>query len=240
MLAVAGAVTPQNTAVPGTVTTGPAPGGVLTPVNVEAKENACPAFGPNYPGAETPVEAPGINDPFEQAWFFTLKYEVGPHWKTDSPQNPEIAAGLCETAEQKKNCGYRNHPKFAGGETKFGIAQGPNQGVSVRNLDYNGARTIGYNKYWLKGPAAYSEGGRQKLAVMLFDMCFLHGPGGANKIKDNANIKGLDDVAACEALSASQKRYIEGLVEDNPAREMYKKGWLARATALLDYAKKLS
>lgn len=220
----------------------------LTTAEATTRAGGCAAFGPDYgkvPGdPPEPPPTPPDNSPsepvniFEQAWYFTMTYEVGPHWETTpefSPGDADLDAGLFETGLQRKKVGYKNYPDFPGGETKFGVAQGPNANIRVRDLIYDDAISIGYRNYWEKGPKLL-EGTKPRAAIMLFDMFYLHGPGNAAHIMAQAGIDLMPDVEACAALQAAQEDFINGIVRANPSRERYRNGWIARSRALLAYA----
>ena len=220
----------------------------LTPENVDAKQNGCEAFGPDYPKDPTATNDPppanppagtppgDLTDPFEKAWYFTMTHEVGPHWTTTLPTTPDVSAGLIDTKEQRKNDGYVNTPNFPGGETKFGIAQGPNPSIKVTTMGYDPAKTAGFNNYWKHGPSTLVTT-KPKTAIMLFDINYLHGNGNGNSIKRNANLDALEDSAAAEALSAAQQKFMRDIVTNNPNRLKYLNGWLKRSRDLLEYVK---
>ena len=231
----------DNTAKTGTLETQNSTA-VLTPENVAAKESGCVPFGPTYPPdpteTSTPVPVAPLTDPFEQAWFFTMQHEVGPAWTTSSPSDAEIAAGLIETVPQRKKVGYVNLPSFPGGETKFGIAQGPNPSINVKSIDYDSAKKTGYNNYWKRGCEALVAT-KPKTAIMLFDLNYLHGVGNANVIKSNASITSLTDAQAIDALSAAQQAFMQNIIIQNPQRQRYIAGWLKRSRDLLAYVKSI-
>lgn len=215
----------------------------LNEATVKAKTQ-CEPLGPGYPKApnttNNPVPNNPITDPFERAWFYTMKHEVGPHWTQDYPNDPEVQQGLIETQAQRKKCGYVDKPGFPGGNTKFGIAAGPNR-IQVEPLTYAEAKKMGYNNYWTRGsttPASLA-GSKPKTAIILFDINYLHGTGNANKIWSAANItSGMSDVESADALTAAQKKFMNSIYEANPGRNgKYIKGWLTRATDINSYAK---
>lgn len=223
----------------------------LSEKQVEASTASCTLFGttdyPKDPGEtkdpvppSTPPSTPdGLTDPFELAWFFTMKHEVGPHWTTSSPSDPDVSQGLCETKDQQRKCGYVNTPGYPGGETKFGIAQKPNPSVDVTTLTYADAKKLGYNNYWKSSPVSCS-GKADRVAIMLFDMNYLHGGGNAKKIWADAGISSSssDDkatqLAKCAALHAARVAFIQSL----PNRT-YTKGWLNRANDCMSYVQAL-
>lgn len=219
----------------------------LSAAEAKAKQSSCAAYGPGYPADpnETnnvipPAPTPST-DPFELAWFFTMTHEVGPWWNASYPNDPDVIAGSIDTALQRKKCGYVNTRNYPGGETKFGIAQKPNPSISVTNLNYADAKKRGYNGYW-KSAKISCDGKGPYIAVMLFDMNYMHGDGNARKIWENAisagmnpNISGRDaQLTQCEILNEARVEFIKSI-----PRPEYTKGWLKRAKDCLTYIKSL-
>ncbi len=221
-------------------------GASLTSADAGARAGGCAAFSPDYPGEKTgstPEVPPSFVAPsgtvFDKAWYFTMSHEVGPHWMTQpqySPGDSELDAGLYDTTAQRKKVGYVQHPSDPGGVTKFGVAQGPNPKIDVKDINYDNAKLTGYNNYWLKGPNTY-EAAKPKTAVMLMDMFYLHGAGNVKgSILPRANIDSLNDDDSCRALQASQATYFQNLVAAKPGRSVFMKGWMKRSNELLAYA----
>jgi murein DD-endopeptidase MepM/ murein hydrolase activator NlpD len=184
-------------AVPLTATGGSAPqaqsGAAVTSADVAARTD-CPAP-PDYPAdpnapepAAEAAPAGSSTDPFELAWKFTMRYEVGPHWAVPAgatPTDPEIVAGLCETASQKHKTGYKMWIGSSGGETKFGIAKSGNPKTDIKAIDYKGCKDLGYSNYWSRGnvvPKTIAAAGGTYLSIFLFDCNYQHGPGGGATI----------------------------------------------------------
>lgn len=220
---------------------------VLTPSNVDAREGNCPdaANYPKDPDAkdETPVPAGDMSSAFEYAWFFTMTHEVGPHWTTASPNDPEVAAGLIETAAQRKKVGYVNMAADPGGETKFGVAQKPNPSINVRTITYEQAKNTGFNNYWARGTPGPKNlsATKPKTAVMLFDINYMHGVGAANKMFSNAGITDtLSDDDSLKALFNSRVATINSIVQNNPQRKIFLNGWTRRANEAYAYAQKFT
>lgn len=218
----------------------------LTASEAAARSSSCAPFGPSYPPADPPETddpppAPTPTEPFELAWFFTMTHEVGPFWTDTLAGTPDVAAGLIETAIQRRNVGYVNTANFPGGETKFGVAQKPNPSISVRAIDYAGAKRLGFNNYW-KGAPITCVGKGAYLAIMLFDLNYLHGGGNARKIWNDAVAGGMNEAAssqadqllACEVLTDARVQFIEQITQ--PA---YQRGWLKRARDTLAYVRSL-
>jgi murein DD-endopeptidase MepM/ murein hydrolase activator NlpD len=216
----------------------------LTPAEVQARQQGCAPFGPSYPAdpADTsdPVPTGLPNDPFELAWYFTMKHEVGPFWSSSSPSDSEVSAGLIDTAAQRKKVGYVNTVNYPGGETKFGVAQKPNPGLVVKTATYDAAKKVGYNSYWKSAPKSCINV-PPYLAIMLFDMNYLHGGGNAKTIWNNSGISSVPlgasqgtQLAACEELYAARVAFIRRI-----PRPEFTVGWLKRAKDCLEYIKTL-
>lgn len=219
----------------------------LTPAEVKARSTSCAAFGPTYQQAEPPettdpTPSPVPGDAFEAAWYFTMTEEVGPHWMTApqfSPGDAELDAGLHETKAQARKTGYVNTPNYPGGETKFGVAQKPNPRTAVDTMTYAQAKNIGFNNYW-KSNKTPCHNKSKLVAIMLFDMNYLHGDGNARKILENSGVVSLpsDGIpkqqADIVALNEARIAFINGI--DRPE---YKKGWLSRAAKCKAYCESL-
>jgi hypothetical protein len=218
----------------------------LSAAEVAARSSSCAPFGPTYPPADPPETndtppTPTATEPFELAWFFTMSHEVGPFWSNTLAGTPDVVAGLIETAIQRRNVGYVNTPNFPGGETKFGVAQKPNPSVAVRSIDYAAAKKLGFNNYWKSAPIS-CVGKGSYIAVLLFDLNYLHGGGNARTIWQNAIDAGMnasvssrdDQLIACEILTDARVQFIEDITQ--PA---YQRGWLRRANETLAYVRSL-
>jgi hypothetical protein len=216
----------------------------LSAQEVKARQSSCEAFGPTYPPADPPettdpVPAAPSTDPFERAWFFTMTHEVGPFWTSAYPSDPEVQQGLIGTAPQRKKCWYVNTPNYPGGETKFGVAQKPNPRIDVTTMTYESAKQTGFNNYWKSSKMPCQNKG-ERVAIMLFDMNYLHGDGNARKIWQMAGISSstsdsvATQLAACEELYQARVNFIKSI-----PRPEFQKGWLKRAAECLAYVKSL-
>lgn len=199
-------------------------GAAVTSADVAAR-TSCPAP-PDYPRDPNSPEPPtttaptptnGSKDPFEQAWYFTMKAEVNPQWPVVAgavPTDPDIAAGLCETAPQKQKCGYKMWDGPSGGETKFGIAKSGFPATNIKALTYQQCKDLGYSGYW-KGsivkPATIAAAGGKYLAVFLFDCNYQHGRGGGATIwNDSApGVSWTDKASQMPALERLWKRRVQ-------------------------------
>lgn len=218
---------------------------VLTDENVTAKVNGCEPFGPGYPPAregQANDPLPPSTDPFERAWYITMKHEVGPHWSVALANQPDVLAGLIETPTQRRNCGYVNKSSDRGGETKFGISQNSNTHLIVRSITYETAKLTGFNNYWKVGAIRPFDIAQTmpKTAVMLFDMNYHHGPGVAQAIWNAARISpATPDDEALVALAAAREERMRRIVINNPQQAVFLNGWLARVKVTLAYAQSI-
>jgi murein DD-endopeptidase MepM/ murein hydrolase activator NlpD len=240
-LDVARSTNPDNSAVQSSIET-KTNNAVLTPENVKAR-TTCAAFGPDYPNKQTPVPAPvmapGSTDPFELAWALTMNTEVI-GWLNTPPTVPDTLQGLIDTAIQRRNVGYVDHPADPGGVTKFGIAQRFNKGISVPTAKYEDARNIGYSSFWNGKLPGNLVSSKPKTAVAIFNIGFLCGLGGAKTILDRANISALSDADAVDSVCDSMKNYLLGKVAASPGKAAFKNGWLRRVETVRSYCKALN
>lgn len=211
-LKVAGSQTPDGEAVPASVstTTGSS---VITETDVQAKQG-CPEMGtPEYPGdpalPEPPAEAAPVSssgEPFDLAWHFTMKQEVGQWWSGSAgaePTDPELLAGLIETKEQRKKCGLNID---GGGLTKFGISAKGNPKTDIKTLDYTSAKAIGHQNYW-KGGIIKPKNLPKWVSVFMFDVNYNHGMGNAKSIYNDAGVSVTMSSTKEEQLAAIDKLY---------------------------------
>lgn len=177
---------------------------------------------------------------FENALIFTMQYEVGPFFKLDE----DTIAGLCKTPTQKKKVGYVNDPKDRGGETKFGVSQKANPDVSIKDLDWAGAKSIYEKKYWLTGKCDLLP---EKVAYAHFDACVHHGPTTAIVLLQRAlgtnpdgvlgprSIQALqqadETVLVTKMLNERRKRF-DNIVKNFPDQRKFLAGWIARCDSI--------
>ena len=240
-LDVARQTNPDNSAVESSVETRTSDA-VLTPENVEAKQS-CAAFGPGYPNNQTaappPVTAPNSTDPYELAWALTMKTEVI-GWTSTPPTEQDTLDGKIDTRPQRRACGYVDHPSDPGGVTKFGIAQRFNKSISVPTVDYTTSRNIGYSSFWNGKTPSSLVGTKPRTAIAVFNIGFLCGVGGANKIIANANIGSKNDLESLDAVCDAMREYLLGKVANDPGKAVFKNGWMARAETVRSYCKAVS
>lgn len=201
-----------------------------------AKDNCPPSSGstapsnPENPNPETgmPEETPpsqntpkSERDIFEFAWDITMRWEVGPHWKTApqySPGDSDLEAGSCDTEIQKKKCGFKMWSKSLGGATKFGISSSTGLNVSVRQMTYQQCKSVGYNNYW-KSPKSRAQPSNLSsknpyIAVLLFDMLFMSWTFGG-QIWESQNLGSLppktkaEQLEICEQMTLAHLSYLK-------------------------------
>jgi murein DD-endopeptidase MepM/ murein hydrolase activator NlpD len=235
-----------------TVSTQAAPGAAVNESDVAAKQG-CPksAVYPQNPDKPEPAaEVAPISsavDPFELAWFFTMTYEVGPHWPVaagTTPSDIEIVDGLCDTTSQKRKTGYKNWASESGGETKFGIAKSGNPGTDIKSINYVNTKSLGYSNYWKRGkinPHLLSTvQNAPYLAIFMFDTNYQHGDGNGRTIWNDVNPTGpfstkASQMPALDALYARRLSFANSLkVESN------RKGVARRVTDCYNYVKSLT
>jgi murein DD-endopeptidase MepM/ murein hydrolase activator NlpD len=221
-------------------------GASLSKAEADGTMSSCAQFGSSYPAPSTPngtgVPPGGSSDPFELAWYFTMKHEVGSWWSVnpgETPSDNDIAVGAIDTRDQRKKVGYVNLSNDPGGETKFGVAQRPNPNIVVKTIQYSPAKTTGYQNFWqsAKSPC----GDKSKLvSIMLFDMNYMHGAGNAKTIYSRAGISSSTSdsqekqLADVQALYEARLAFIKAI-----PRPEFQRGWQARAAECLAYVKSL-
>lgn len=234
-------------------------GGSLSAEEVKAKQKECAKSGVTSPDNPNPTEPapeptptpPGSTnkDPFDAAWNFTMRYEVGPHWGTSpqySPGDSDLDAGLVETKEQRKKTGYKGWDKLNGGVTKFGISEASRlfNAEQVKALTYAQARDVGYNKYWKTGPSKslQTEQLAPLVSTMMFDVAFMTGPEGVATIRKNAGVDNIsapmsrqEQIVMAEKITSAQLNYMKTLKNWSGNAT----GWTNRANARLAYVKSL-
>lgn len=182
-------------------------------------------------------------DSFDIAFNLGMKYEIGPWY---NPEDPACQKGLIDTVENKRKCGYVNHPADPGGETKFGVAKNFNTDLNIKTLTLAQAKKIYKDRYWT---IANCDRLPTLLAAIHFDAVINCGSGAATRqlqralgIKDDGSFgpgtlnatKQIKDVKAfCNLVLDQRKSYYNTLLIKNPIRNRnFIKGWLARVDSL--------
>ncbi len=173
---------------------------------------------------------------YEFAVDHAMLYEVGGHWRL----TPEVEAGLIGTQQQRRNVGYVNDPLDPGGETKFGVAKNANPDLDITNLDWQGAKSVYYNRYWIPGSCGQLP---PRIAVLHFDGCVNHGIGRANKFLQGSvgatqdgvvgpqtlnAIFNSDEFAICNAICDLRAQFYQSIVDRKPDQARFLGGWLRR------------
>lgn len=187
---------------------------------------------------------------FDAAVNHAMLYEVGGHWEL----NDAACQGLIDTRANRISCGYVNDPDDAGGETKYGISKNANPDVDISSLDWDGAKEIYYNKYWLAGKCDELPG---RIAVLHFDGCVNHGVGRANKFLqkalaesdsafENLNFEDIGPstldklesqagIDVCNSICDQREKFYRDIVANKPSQAKFLNGWLRRIKEMREF-----
>lgn len=142
---------------------------------------------------------------------------------------------------------YTDDPNDAGGETKFGVSKAAFPDVDIANVTYNSAAKIWLDNFWT--PNRLEEVGNQELANKLLNMIGNSNPRVAvgqfqtaiNNCGGSIDVDGLIGTVTIDTANSCNPKwllsvfknirieyYVE-LVDKNPNRVSYLKGWIARA-----------
>ena len=169
---------------------------------------------------------------FEEAFKFSMKYEVGPNFDLN---DKDVINGICG-----KKTGFVNHPEDPGGLTKYGICQRANPTVDVNDLNLAQAMQIYRDNYWNPNRLDQLP---DKVAMVVFDTAVNHGVTTAAKFLQKA--VGIQQTGLVRALTiaaaqnADQKTVIEdilksredlyrSIVQRNPRQSVFFNGWMNR------------
>ena len=174
---------------------------------------------------------------FEDAVNHVMLYEVGGFWNLNAP-------GV-QDGTNKKGCGYGNDPTDAGGETKYGIAKNANPDLDIANLDWNGAMSTYYHRYWEPGNCPNISSVR--VTVLHFDGCVNNGVGRAAKFLQQAAgvtadgqigpatlaaVNAADEIAICNSICDQRAAFYGAIVAARPDQVKYLNGWLRRVNEM--------
>lgn len=164
-----------------------------------------------------------MNDIFEKAIGFTLKWEGG----------------------------YVYDPQDPGGPTKFGVAKRYHEDLDIKNLTIEQAKNVYYKEYWL--PASCDDFGKYSAICIFDASvnCGLHRAiqflqRAINVIDDG--VIGPKTIKAAESLSdihvallmiEQRKKYYYTKVTENPVKAKFLKGWINRCEALEKFVRTL-
>jgi len=180
---------------------------------------------------------------FNKAVNHAMLYEVGGFWRL----TPDVEAGLINTQDQRKACGYVNDPQDRGGETKFGVAKNANPDLDIVNLTWEEAKAVYYTRYWVK---AHCQELPSRLAVLHFDGAVNSGCGRAAKFLQRAVgavadgaigpatialVQQKDEIEMCHEVCDYRMRFYEEIVANDPTQSKYLKGWLRRIQEMRDF-----
>ena len=180
---------------------------------------------------------------FEAAVIHAMNYEVGPFFKL----TPDVEAGLINTSDQRKACGYVNDPQDRGGETKFGVAKNANTDLDITALTWEEAKAVYFKRYWLQARCNMLP---PRLAVLHFDGAVNSGVGRAAKFLQRAVgavadgaigpatialVQQKDEIEMCHEICDFRERFYKGIVANDPTQAKYLKGWLRRIQEMRDF-----
>jgi lysozyme family protein len=142
----------------------------------------------------------------------------------------------------RREGGYVNDPNDAGGETNFGISKRSYPDVDIKGLTAAAASAIYKRDWWDR--YNYGAIGPQAVATKVLDCSVNLGAERAHKMVQQAVGVEQDGVLGPVTLSELNTRsslkvivslqdiqaaYYRALVAENPERQKYLSGWLARA-----------
>ena len=181
---------------------------------------------------------------FDDAFNFTMKWEVGPWF---DPTDPEVIAGLCDSPMQQRKTGYVNHKADRGGETKMGIAKNSHPNIDIKKMTLAAAKEVYRITYWQKAQCDELTG---KMGVAMFDAAVNHGVRRAVILLQRA-VGAVDDgdfgpatlaavMKAAPSLTPAQllaprKKFFADIVKNDPSQAAFVKGWLNRVNDLEKY-----
>lgn len=181
---------------------------------------------------------------FIKAFNHAMLFEVGSFW---NPTDPEVIAGLCATADQKKKTGYNITPGDTGGETKFGIAKNSNQDLNIVSIDLETAMQRYYDVYWQPNGCVLLP---DAVAIMHFDGCINHGPKRANIFLQRAcgaaedgkigpatlaTVISMDQQTVISNLRQTREDFYNEIVNKKESQRKFLKGWLRRVNSVAEY-----
>ncbi len=178
---------------------------------------------------------------FEDALTFVMGWEVGPHFKLDDA----CRAGMIDTRENRKKCGYVNDPDDSGGVTKYGIAQNAHPEIDVKTMTWPDAMRIYERNYWVASGADRIQD--RRIAVAHFDAAVNLGTKQAGKLLqrtvgvDDDGVVGPQTLAMVDVSNADQtlfgliarrRQLYYTIVDRKPTQAKFLSGWLNRLSAL--------
>ncbi len=138
--------------------------------------------------------------------------------------------------------GYVNDPNDPGGETRWGISKRAFPWVNIKTLTEEQARSLYFTHYWIPAKCGFLP---ERIRLIFFDMCVLHGKYAATKTLQRAlngsrHYVTVDGFIGNETLNATPylepdrlRSYrilrIANIVSRRPSLEKYWFGWYRRA-----------
>lgn len=185
---------------------------------------------------------------FDSALNHAMLYEVGGHWRLSTPG---VKEGLIGTPQQRRAVGYVNDPTDMGGETKFGVAKNGNPDLNIRTLDWAGASSVYYKRYWLAASCDKLTEFAPRVAVLHFDGAVNHGVIRANRflqralgVKEDGVIgnqtlgvaKLANQISLCHTICDIREKFYRDIVANKPAQVRFLNGWLRRINEMRAYS----
>lgn len=183
-------------------------------------------------------------DTFEKAIDQLMLFEVGSFWELTE----DARCGNIETAQQRKECGYTNDADDRGGETKYGISQRSHPGLDIASLNWDDAKDIYFNEYWLAGKCDQLP---DRIAILHFDSAANHGLGRAAKFLQNSvdvdedghigkvtitAVLDGNDIDICNEICDLREKFYKSIVERDPTQKKFIKGWLRRINEMREFS----
>lgn len=181
-----------------------------------------------------------MSDIFETALDHAMLYEVGEFWNLEAP-------GVRD-GTSKRGCGYVNDPDDPGGETKYGVSKNANPDLDIYNLDWDQAKTVYFEKYWLRGSCDQLS---PRVAILHFDGCVNHGVSAASKFLQRAvgvtpdgvigkytlaAANASDPIDLCNSICDQRAQRYKNIVSNDSSQAKYLKGWLRRINEMREFS----
>jgi len=123
--------------------------------------------------------------------------------------------------------GYVNDPDDPGGETNHGISKKSFPDVDIKNLTFEQAIQIGYDRYWT--PLNMSSYTNDGYVWKCFDIAFNCGQQGLTLVECVVVPERIDTDEGVDDLITSLDIHYEAIVAARPRSAKFLKGWENRA-----------
>ena len=185
---------------------------------------------------------------FEKAVDHLMLYEVGSAWKL----TPAAEAGLIDTPQNRKACGYTNDPSDHGKETKYGISKSANPDINVTTLTWTNAKDVYNKRYWIPCKCEVLP---TRIAALAFDSAVNHGVSKSAKFVQKAvgavpdgiigeltlkRVAAADEIYVCNSICDQRIAVYLAIIDNDATQEKYKNGWLRRVEEMRKYVTDLN